>query len=122
MSPLVKAIIKSTSVPGSSAKGVSLSDQLSNEFPLVDSDLTEVPRVWENLLPYVESALAAESRPTSDDDKRTRATLLFKTGLFNAKLKRYKLAVKALKDSLDLREKDTNKDSKLIEQVKVALC
>lgn len=118
LSQLVRSTIKSLTISHEP-----LTDTLSEEFPSLDLAkvaLIQVPKCG-ILLPYAQAVLRLEANPTTNDGKRSRANLLFKTGKYSAYLKKYEPAIQALKEALRLREEETPPDPKLIEEIATTL-
>lgn len=85
LSQLVRSTIKSLTLSHEP-----LTDTPSEQFPTLDLAkvaLSQVPKCG-ILLPYAQAVLQLEANPTTNDGKRSRANLLFKTGKYNAYLKK----------------------------------
>ena len=118
LSQLVRSTIKSLTISHEP-----LTDTLSEEFPSLDLAkvaLIQLPKCG-ILLPYAQAVLRLEANPTTNDGKRSRANLLFKTGKYNAYLRKYEPAIQALREALRLREGETPPDPGLIEETATTL-
>lgn len=120
MNPLIKSSIKDLAIDKNTLSSEILM-VLSRSFPSVRPGRTEFSQSCETLLPYAEAALKLKSSSSTKRDLSYRATLLFNTARYNAHLKRYELAMEALKESIQLRERESGKDSESVIEVKTVL-
>ncbi|RDW58801.1 hypothetical protein BP6252_13277 [Coleophoma cylindrospora] len=102
-----------------------LTSILAEKYPALDikkaGTFSPVSNDCGILLPYAEAILRLEANPTTKDEKRNRATLLFKIAKYSVYLKRYKSAVQELKESLGLREEEIPQPLQLVNETKVLL-
>lgn len=101
-----------------------LSEKLAEKFPHVDLKQKLRPqteKACEYYLPYAKLALEIECRPTTNDGKRSRATLLLKSACYDVRLSKFEFAIPALKECLQLRQDDNPKSQNLIEEAKTSL-